>query len=74
MKNFVLALSLIGFGVAPALAQEMDFTTLDADGDGQVTMTEAVAGGWNWSDEEFNAADSNGDGTLNAEEFAAVAG
>lgn len=72
MKKFILALSLIGLGAFPALAQEADFATVDADGDGIVSMEEATAAGWTWTEDQFNAADADGDGGLNAEEFAAA--
>ncbi len=70
MKNVVLALGFAALLSGPALAQEMDFATVDADGNGQVTMEEAAAAGWEWSDEDFGAADADGNGTLSEEEFA----
>jgi len=70
MKKVVLALGLAALMAGPALAQEMDFATVDADGNGQVTMDEATAAGWEWSAEDFKAADTDGNGTLSAEEFA----
>ncbi|MCB1387398.1 MAG: EF-hand domain-containing protein [Nitratireductor sp.] len=73
MKKIVLALVVAGFASVAAQAAEMDFATVDADGNGSVSMEEATAAGWEWSEEEFNAADSDGDGGLNAEEFAAAA-
>ncbi len=72
MKKFVLALSLIGFGALPALAQEADFATVDADGNGVVSMEEATTAGWTWTEDQFKAADTDGDGGLNEEEFAAA--
>jgi len=72
MKKFVLALSLIGLGVFPALAQEADFATVDSSGDGLVSMEEAGAAGWAWTEDQFKAVDADGDGGLNAEEFAAA--
>ena len=72
MKKFVLALSLVGLGIVPALAQEADFSTVDANGDGMVSMEEAANAGWTWSEDQFKAADTDGDGGLNADEFAAA--
>lgn len=74
MKKLILALGLVGFAAAPAIAQEMDFATVDADGNSMVSMEEATAAGWTWSEEEFKAADSDGDGSLNADEFKAASG
>jgi len=74
MKTLIGSLGLIGLlAAAPAFAGEMDFSKVDADGDGMVTMEEASAAGWEWSAEDFAAADANADGSLNAEEFAAAA-
>jgi opacity protein-like surface antigen len=73
MKKVVLALGLAALLAGPALAQEMDFTAVDADGDGQVTMEEAAGAGWDWTEEQFKAADADGNGVLSQEEFEAVA-
>ncbi len=70
MKVLVLALGLVGLAGAPVLAAEMDFAKVDTDGSELVSMEEATAAGWEWSDEEFAAADADSDGFLNAEEFA----
>lgn len=71
MKKFLIACSIAGMvgGVAPAMANEMDFTKVDANGDGKITMEEATAAGWTWTDDQFKTADADGDGGLNAEEF-----
>ena len=74
MKKLVLALSILGFSGAHALAQEKDFTVVDANADGMVSMEEATAAGWTWTAEQFAAADADGDGSLNADEFTAAAG
>lgn len=74
MKKFVLALSILGLAGAPALAQEADFAAVDANADGLVSMEEATAAGWDWTEDQFKAADGDGDGSLNADEFAAAAG
>jgi hypothetical protein len=72
MKRLVVALIFSGFVAAPALAAEMDFATVDADGDGSVTMEEASAAGWEWDVEQFEAADADGSGALEEEEFMAA--
>jgi hypothetical protein len=73
MKKFLIAFSIAGLvggaAVAPAMANEMDFTKVDANGDGKITMEEATAAGWTWTDDQFKTADADGDGGLNAEEF-----
>ncbi len=72
MKKIVVALVLSGFVAASASAAEMNFATVDADGDGFVTMEEASDAGWDWSDEQFMEADTDGDGALSDPEFAAA--
>ncbi|MEC9343228.1 MAG: calmodulin [Pseudomonadota bacterium] len=74
MKKLVLALSLLGFATSPALAATMNFESVDADGDGQVTLTEATSAGFEWSAEQFAAADIDNSGGLSKDEFTAVAG
>ena len=74
MKKLLLALSILGFSGAHALAQEKDFTKVHANADGMVSMEEATAARWTWTAEQFAAADADGDGSLNADEFTAAAG
>jgi hypothetical protein len=81
MKHLALALGAFGatlgiaatigtFGLlAPAHAQEMDFMKVDADANGAVTLEEAVAAGWQWTEEQFATADADGNGSLSADEF-----
>lgn len=57
----------------PATAAEKDFLKVDVNADGQVTMEEAKAAGWTWTADQLKAADKNGDGALNAEEFKVAA-
>jgi hypothetical protein len=71
MKKLVLALAMIGFSL-PAFAQMTDFASVDANADGEVTLEEAMAAGLTWTEEQFNAADTDGNGTLSAEEFNAA--
>jgi hypothetical protein len=70
MKMLVVALGLAGLVAAPALAAEMDFAIVDSDGSGLVSFEELTAAGWDWSQDQFNAADTDGDGYLNPDEFA----
>jgi Ca2+-binding EF-hand superfamily protein len=55
-----------------ALAQEADFATLDANGDGAISQDEALADPV--VAENFGAADANQDGVLSEEEFQAAFG
>jgi Ca2+-binding EF-hand superfamily protein len=72
MKKLVLALSIAGFAAGPAFAQMADFAQTDADGNGLITLEEAKAAGFEWTDEQFVSADKDGDGSLSVEEFGAA--
>ena len=69
-KSIAIAMGAM-FLSGAALAAE-DFSTADADSDGQVTMEEAAAAAPEITEEKFAAADANGDGTLSEEEYAAA--
>jgi hypothetical protein len=79
MKNLVLALGvaggmfasagLIGSLVTAANAQEKDVLKVDANSDGMVTLEEAIAAGWNWTEDQFSTADKDQNGSLSADEF-----
>ncbi|MEZ5791996.1 MAG: hypothetical protein R3D34_14860 [Nitratireductor sp.] len=71
MKKYVVALALSALVAAPAFAAEMDFAKVDADGNGAVTL-ESDHNRWEWTEEQFAAADKNSDGALDAEEFQAA--
>lgn len=79
MKKLVFALTVMGLAASPALlasqamAATMDFQSVDADGDGQVTLVEATDAGIEWTAEQFAAADTDGSGGLSEEEYKAVA-
>ena len=53
-------------------AQAAEFAEVDGDSDGMVSMEEAQAAMPDLSEEKFTAADADGDGSLNAEEFASL--
>jgi hypothetical protein len=72
MKKVLLSLALVSMTTLSAHAAEMDFATVDANSDGMVTMEEATAAGWEWSEDDFKAADTDANGSLNADEFAAA--
>jgi hypothetical protein len=73
MRKLVIALALCGLSALPALAQAADFKTTDADGDGQVTLEEGAAAGFQWTEEQFAAADADSNGVLSDAEFATAA-
>ena len=70
MKKFfaVLAVSLLAISAAHAA----EFTEVDSDEDGVISMEEAVAVMPDLTEDAFAAADTDGDGALNADEFAAM--
>jgi hypothetical protein len=71
MKKLLLALAVISFSL-PAFAQTVDFTVADDNGDGTVTLEELGTTGVSFTAEEFARADADGDGVLNAAEYAAL--
>lgn len=73
MKTTALMAAMIAGFMLPALdasaqdrGERPDFATLDANGDGSVTMEELAAHG----NARFTNADTNGDGLLSADELA----
>lgn len=72
MKKLLTALALAGFAAAPALAQTADWATTDANADGMVTMEEGATAGYDWTEDQFKAADTDGNGSLSEEEFTAA--
>ena len=57
----------------PSFAQSApDYATLDANGDGTVTLAEVKAALPDLADENIIAADADKDGALSAEEYAAL--
>lgn len=73
MRHILATLTVVAF-TAPALAQAMDFATIDADASGTVTWEEVQAAAPDLTEEQFQAADADGSGDLSAEEFAAIQG
>lgn len=72
MTKKMLATGLALTLAVPALAQGMDFDTLDANGDGFVTMAEFQAAMPDVSVDAFMEADTNADGALSQDELAAA--
>jgi EF hand len=69
MRFWVFALCFAGLISRPALAAEMTFAAVDADGSGLISIEEVEAAGLGWTAEEFAAADTDADEYLNQEEF-----
>ena len=75
MKKLILAFAFGTFAAAPALAADMaSFSTADANADGMVTMEEGNAAGANWTEDQFKAADTDGNGSLSEAEYNAATG
>ena len=72
MRKALLALAVSTFAVTSALAVEL--TEIDADNNGVISMEEAKVAMPNLSQEDFTAADVDGDGSLNAEELGGLGG
>lgn len=74
MKKVILAAAALAVSAPLAFAQEAtpapDFATVDADKSGAVSMEEAKAAITTLTDEAYKAADADGSGDLNADEFA----
>lgn len=70
MKKILAVLALSAMTFAGAQAAEM--SAVDTDANGSVSMEEAKAAMPEMTDEQFTAADADGDGSLNEEEFAAI--
>ncbi len=70
MKKFlaVLAVSLL----TATAAQAAEFGEVDTDADGAITLEEAVAAMPDLTEDAFAAADTDEDGSLNPDEFAAM--
>ncbi|MEM7068562.1 MAG: EF-hand domain-containing protein [Pseudomonadota bacterium] len=74
MRYLIIALSAttIVAGLAGLALAQASFESVDADGNGGITLAEASDAGMDWTEDQFAQADQNGDGVLNAEEFAAA--
>ncbi|MGI9415683.1 MAG: hypothetical protein ACR2PM_18550 [Hyphomicrobiales bacterium] len=72
MKNLFLSLALLGFAVGSSsqvIAAEMDFDKVDANTDGSLTFEEVAAAMPNMTEDQFKAADADGDGVLSKPEW-----
>lgn len=72
MKKIVLT-SLFALGLTGAVMAQAatDFTSVDTDANGGVTLAEAQVAWPDLTEEAFTAADTDGNGELSAEEYEA---
>lgn len=74
MKTIILSsLIVLGLSGAAFAQQGTDFATVDADASGGVSLAEAQLALPDLTEEAFTAADTDANGELSAEEFAAIA-
>jgi hypothetical protein len=73
MRHILATLTVVAF-TAPALAQAMDFATVDADASGTITWEEVQAALPDVTEDTYKSADADQSGDLSEEEFAAIAG
>ncbi len=72
MKKLLAIILATGFASTAAIAA--DFTAVDADQNGSVTMEEAKAAMPELTEDAFKAADGDQNGELSADEFATIQG
>ena len=72
MRKFLAIVLATGFASTAALAA--DFTAVDADQNGSVTMEEAKAAMPELTEDAFKAADGDQNGELSADEFGTIQG
>lgn len=72
MRKLLAIVAVLGLG-APALAQSLgDFESVDADQDGSVSLREGRVVIPDLGEADFAAADTDGSGQLNQQEFEAL--
>ncbi len=72
MKHLFLSLALIGSAIgfsSQVIAAEKEFDQVDANADGTLTYEEVAAAMPDMSEDQFKAADSDGDGVLSKPEW-----
>lgn len=72
MRKILAAAAIVAFA-SPAFAQ-LDFDAVDVNADGVVTWEELQAAVPDATEEQFQAADLDGSGDLDREEFSALLG
>lgn len=72
MKHLFLSLALIGFAIGSSsqvIAAEKEFDKVDANADGTLTFEEVAAAMPDMNEDQFKAADTDGDGVLSKPEW-----
>ena len=72
MKKYVALAAALLLGSSVALAAKPAFGDLDTDGDGMISAEEAMGGMEGFTEEDYAAADADGDGSLSEQEFELV--
>lgn len=73
LKSALLATLFAGVSTV-AMAQVIEFPTVDANGDGMLSMEEVKTLLPDVSDDQLTIADANGDGMLDEAEYQALVG
>lgn len=73
IKHTLIAVVAAAFA-GPALAQAVDFDSIDIDQSGTITLPELQAVLPDVTEETFAAIDTDGSGDLDRDEFAAIVG
>lgn len=73
IKHTLIAVVATAFA-GPALAQAVDFDSIDIDQSGTISLPELQAVLPNLTEDTFNTIDTDGSGDLSQQEFAAVVG
>lgn len=74
MKKTIITLTALTFlgATSAAFAQAASFTDLDTDQSGDLTLQEVQVAMPDLTQDQFNAADADGNGTLSQDEFTAL--
>lgn len=74
MKKLLVSVLVLGLGASTAAMAQMatDFVVVDADGSGDISLTEAQAVWADLTEEAYAAADSDQSGSLNQAEYEAL--
>lgn len=73
MKKILISVAALALATSGAFAQNtVDFKTVDTDGNGTVSLTEAQVVWKDLTEDAFKAADKDASGELSAEELAAL--
>lgn len=72
MNKMLMTTTAALFLTAPAFAQDIDFATIDADASGGASYEEVIVVTPDLTEDAFTAADTDQDGALSEEEYAAM--